>query len=779
MDLMKGIIKKFFSLIAVFILVWGTASDIRFIFANESSGIESEYLEDYQDTGVDTDRYQQVWNDEFEEDTLNRDDWNVELHQPGWVNEEWQEYIDNESVLQINDGNLVIQPVKETIDGQDYYYSGRVNTQNKHNFKYGFFEARVKVPKGQGYLPAFWLMSADENLYGQWPRSGEIDIMEIHGSNTTKSYGTIHYGNPHRESQGQFQLEDGDFSEEYHVFALEWLPGKINWFVDGNLIHTESEWYTRTEGQGEITYPAPFDSEFYVIFNLAIGGSWVGYPDDSTEFETQSYAIDYVRVYQQDNYDENVMKPNQTFKAREADETGNYIVNGEFMEVEALDDDANWVFLTTQGGIANAEIFQEQLVIETEAAGEVDYSVQLVHAQLPLEQNYQYRVTFNAWSDEARMGRVAVTGPDNGYIRYLEDQTFELNTEPTVFEYEFTMNQASDENGRLEFNLGNVNASSNIYLTDVRVERLAEVESSTTKSVLSNGNHVYNGQFQEGENRLGFWQWQADDLTQAVSSLEDGRRLIVEGSNDNNPHILFQEGLPLAKDIEYELSFELESNGEFELIVTIGDLALLIPVEEGLNVYRETFTLSSEQLENTDLTFEFNNNEAIRLDNVKVQENLLIKNGSFNAGLTGFNPFIDSSANASVVVDSLSEENAVDFTIYDTSDQAWKIQLIQENIPLLKGKTYRLSFKVKSSLERNIMYALQRDGKADDNWMAYLAEQIIPVSTDYQEVSYEFTMEEADDLNALLSISLGAVDGVQIATEHRVVIDDIYLEEVN
>ncbi|MGO4938192.1 carbohydrate binding domain-containing protein [Fundicoccus sp. Sow4_H7] len=776
---MKEIIKKFFSLIAVFILVWGTASDIRFIFANESSGIESEYLEDYQDTGVDTDRYQQVWNDEFEEDTLNRDDWNVELHQPGWVNEEWQEYIDNESVLQINDGNLVIQPVKETIDGQDYYYSGRVNTQNKHNFKYGFFEARVKVPKGQGYLPAFWLMSADENLYGQWPRSGEIDIMEIHGSNTTKSYGTIHYGNPHRESQGQFQLEDGDFSEEYHVFALEWLPGKINWFVDGNLIHTESEWYTRTEGQGEITYPAPFDSEFYVIFNLAIGGSWVGYPDDSTEFETQSYAIDYVRVYQQDNYDENVMKPNQTFKAREADETGNYIVNGEFMEVEALDDDANWVFLTTQGGIANAEIFQEQLVIETEAAGEVDYSVQLVHAQLPLEQNYQYRVTFNAWSDEARMGRVAVTGPDNGYIRYLEDQTFELNTEPTVFEYEFTMNQASDENGRLEFNFGNVNASSNIYLTDVRVERLAEVESSTTKSVLSNGNHVYNGQFQEGENRLGFWQWQADDLTQAVSSLEDGRRLIVEGSNDNNPHILFQEGLPLAKDIEYELSFELESNGEFELIVTIGDLALLIPVEEGLNVYRETFTLSSEQLENTDLTFEFNNNEAIRLDNVKVQENLLIKNGSFNAGLTGFNPFIDSSANASVVVDSLSEENAVDFTIYDTSDQAWKIQLIQENIPLLKGKTYRLSFKVKSSLERNIMYALQRDGKVDDNWMAYLAEQIIPVSTDYQEVSYEFTMEEADDLNALLSISLGAVDGVQIATEHRVVIDDIYLEEVN
>ncbi|MGX7100344.1 glycoside hydrolase family 16 protein [Globicatella sanguinis] len=235
----------------------------------------SEHLEKYQEQGVNFEEYDFVWGDEFEGDQLNRDDWNVELHEPGWVNEEWQEYIDDEKVLQVNDGKLVIQPVKESVDGKDLYYSGRVNTQNKQNFKYGFFEAKVRVPKGQGYLPAFWLMSADENVYGQWPRCGEIDIMEVHGSDTTKSYGTIHYGNPHRESQGEMQLTEGDFSEEYHVFALEWLPGKINWFVDGQLIHSESEWYSKTEGQGEITYPAPFDSEFYVILNLAVGGSWL------------------------------------------------------------------------------------------------------------------------------------------------------------------------------------------------------------------------------------------------------------------------------------------------------------------------------------------------------------------------------------------------------------------------------------------------------------------------------------------------------------------------
>lgn len=169
----------------------------------------------------------------------------------------------------------------------------------------------------------------------------------------------------------------------------------------------------------------------------------------------------------------------------------------------------------------------------------------------------------------------------------------------------------------------------------------------------------------------------------------------------------------------------------------------------------------------------------VRVDNVKVQENRLIKNGSFNAGLTGYDPFIDASANATVVVDSLNEDNAADFTIYNTGDQAWKIQLIQEQVPLIKGKTYRLTFKAKSSVDRSIMYALQRDGKADDVWTTYLPEQIVPLKTDYQEYSYEFTMEEPDDLKAMLSISLGAVEDKVIEQEHRVVIDDIELEEVN
>lgn len=165
-----------------------------------------------EDTSLSYEGYELKWEDQFEGETLNRDDWNVELHDPGWVNNELQSYVDSPENIYIEDGSLVLKPVeKVNEDGTVSYTSGRVNTQNKHDFKYGLFEARVKVPEGQGFLPAFWMMPTNENLYGQWPRCGEIDIMEVLGNDTDTSYGTIHYGNPHSESQGSYTLEEGTF----------------------------------------------------------------------------------------------------------------------------------------------------------------------------------------------------------------------------------------------------------------------------------------------------------------------------------------------------------------------------------------------------------------------------------------------------------------------------------------------------------------------------------------------------------------------------------------
>lgn len=247
------------------------------------------------------DGYKMVWSDEFSGDKLNRDDWNVELHEKGWVNEEWQEYIDSEENIYIKDGMLHLNPVKKNISSDETVYtSGRVSTQNKKTFIYGLFEVRAKVPQGKGYLPAFWLMANDEDKYGQWPRCGEIDCMEVMCHDTKTLYGTLHYGNPHNESQGSYVLEDDSFSDNFHTFSCEWEPGKIKWYVDGILYHEETEWHSTTEGKGTLTYPAPFNQEFYIILNLAVGGSWVGYPDETTSFKNNPFIIDYVRVYQKE-----------------------------------------------------------------------------------------------------------------------------------------------------------------------------------------------------------------------------------------------------------------------------------------------------------------------------------------------------------------------------------------------------------------------------------------------------------------------------------------------
>lgn len=240
--------------------------------------------------------YHLVWEDTFSADALNLRDWNVEIHAPGWVNNELQAYTASEENIFLENNHLVLKAVKKS-DGT--YTSGRVSTQGKRDFTYGIFEARLKVPRGRGYLPAFWLMTSDEDRYGQWPRCGEIDIMEVLGHDTITNYATLHYGIPHRQSQGSCTLEQGSFSGDFHLFSLKWERERLRWYVDGKLIFTETDWYCQREEQGEISYPAPFDHPFYIILNLAVGGNWPGNPDETTDFDHEALIVDYVRVYQE------------------------------------------------------------------------------------------------------------------------------------------------------------------------------------------------------------------------------------------------------------------------------------------------------------------------------------------------------------------------------------------------------------------------------------------------------------------------------------------------
>ena len=731
--------------------------------------------------------YKEVWKDEFDADKLNRDDWNVELHDPGWVNEEWQAYVDTDENIYIKDGKLVLKPIKsKDAEGNDVYTSGRVNTQNKHDFTYGIFEARVKVPKGKGYLPAFWLMSTDENVYGQWPRCGEVDIMEIHGSETTTNYGTIHYGEPHAQSQGMFKLDDASYAEEYHTFAVEWLPGKINWFVDGKLYHSESDWYSKTEGQGTITYPAPFDQPFYIILNLAVGGSWVGYPDDTTDFEKEAYEIDYVKVYQKASYDENVKKPEKVTNLREPDAEGNYIINGTFADAENLSDNKAWKYLETLGGRANVEIKDNEIVIDSLLKGTAEYSVQLVQADIPVEKGSKYRISFDAYASKDRIIKVGVSAPDLNFLRYFGDDVVELTTEKKTYEFEFTMEEDSDPNGRLEFNMGSMGVNAAMHISNVRFEKLSEADSSTAdkKNVLADGNHVYNGKFQEGDNHLGFWD--IDNSVNAevrVTDFADGRRLrvdIKDGVSKDKPLVVSQTDLAVIDGKEYALSFKAQGESGKSLDVVVDDMTYTAELSFEEKEYETKFIEAATKGEKAGkISIVITEPGTYFIDEVRLVENSLIKNGDFSAGFAGYEKYAYKTEDVTWVVDSLNEDNAADYTINNTGDQAWHIQLKQNGIELEKDQWYKLSIEAKCNVDRKLMFAIQRDGsKHNDDWTPYSGEKIVDLTSDYQTFTIEFQMTEETDLQSVLSISMGAVDGKQIDVQHRICIDNITLEKI-
>lgn len=727
--------------------------------------------------------YKLKWKDDFNGDSLNKADWNVETHEPGWVNSEWQAYVDSADNIQVKDGKLLLKPVKTVDkDGNASYTSGRINTQGRHDFKYGYFECRAKVPTGKGYLPAFWMMPTDENLYGQWPKCGEIDIMEVMGQETNKAYGTIHYGEPHAQSQGTYSVSAADnFADNYHTYAVDWEPGKITWYIDGIKYHEESDWFSAKENQGTVAYPAPFDQPFYMILNLAVGGSWVGYPDDTTTYDDQEYAIDYVKVYQKDSYDENVKKPEKEVIFKEADTNGNYITNGEFSVAEDLSDDVDWKFLTAEGGKGSAKIENKEIVISTTEAGKQDYSIQLVQPNLPIRKGGTYTVSFDAYADAARTMKVDVSAPDRSFARYLADTDVDLTTQKQTYTYTFKMEKADDANGRLEFNLGKTVSTATVHITNVKVTWDEKRDTGNEKTILADGNSVYNGSFQEGEKRLGYWDIVNDaNASVFVTDLADGRRLKVTSAagTESGKVLVGQKDLALMNGTNYVLSFSAQAAAAKSMNVTVAGKKYTAELDNAKKSYSFKFTQDSD---NKDISFDLGLGTTVWLDDVRIDEDTLIKNGSFNAGFSGYEVYCHEDASETHVVDSQTEQNAADFTIKNTGDADWKIQLKQSNVKLENGKCYRLSMKMKSSLDRTVSYALQRNGavhktsSGGEDWTPY-CQKTVSLTNDYQIFSSTFKMTEVTDDGTIFNITMG---GGNITQQHRICIDDIVLEEID
>jgi beta-glucanase (GH16 family) len=221
---------------------------------------------------------------------------------PGWGNNELQYYTDRPENVIVENGVLIITAKEESFEGKGYT-SARLTSQDLFEQQYGRFEARIRVPFGKGYWPAFWLLgvpktiSVDgEEVLEEWPAVGEIDIMEYLGDEPSNVFGTLHGpGFSGAESiSKEFTLENDRFDTGFHVFGIEWSPTSVNFYVDGNIYQTltREDVAEETDGEGEWV----FDRPFYIILNVAIGGNLPGNPTENTVFP-QSMIVDYVRVY--------------------------------------------------------------------------------------------------------------------------------------------------------------------------------------------------------------------------------------------------------------------------------------------------------------------------------------------------------------------------------------------------------------------------------------------------------------------------------------------------
>lgn len=528
-----------------------------------------------------TQMWELVWQDEFNSRTIDTNKWNFTIGAGGYGNNELQYYSDRSENARIEDGKLIIEARKENYQGSPYT-SAKLTTQSKFSFTYGRVEVRAKLPEGQGLWPAIWMMPEDMNIYGGWPVCGEIDIMELLGQEPNKVYGTIHYGNPHTYHGGNYTLPDGKkFSDDFHVFALEWEPGEIRWYVDNVLYYKTNDWFSRSSNEAfDYTYPAPFDREFYLILNVAVGGNWPGNPPDNANYFPQRMEVDYVKVYKLVGrpYRE-AIKPagdmSYPSDARPPLQDGNLIYNGSFdiddPNVDGITGIPNtdyWQFLHLDqfGGDGTVENANNSIKINITNGGSQTYSVQLIQGPICLIKGKTYKLSFDAKSDGQRTIEVKLSsgGGDDGntWIDYAVN-SFTLDTDWKNYSYVFTMQSDTYSKARLEFNVGF--STLPVYIDNVRLEEYNLEDTNAIKEPLANGNLIYNGTFDQGDNRFIAWEFVKSDVATATymvgSSPQDRyfKTIITNGGENLSGIKLVQSNLKINSNSNYLLSFKAKA----------------------------------------------------------------------------------------------------------------------------------------------------------------------------------------------------------------------------
>jgi len=493
-------------------------------------------------------------------------------------------------------------------------------------------------------------------------------------------------------------------------------------------------------------------------------------------------VVDYVKVYQKDSYDENVSMPEKEVVFKEADATGNYINNSDFSSDENLEDDVDWKFLLFNGGKGAASISDGAIHITTENVGTEEYSVQLVQPNIPMENGGKYKLSFEAYADEDRTMITTVSAPDLNFIRYFDDVKLELTTKPQLYEYEFFMMGDNDANGRVEFNMGKQGSTATIHISNVRVEKMDQVaDMRVLSSSLPDGNYIYNSTFDRGDMRLGYWN--VENNCDGAEVLVTNQDLVRELKAEVPDTVASLEDIKLKQSLlaleggkSYKLFMNVYAEEEKILQLNIAGQTFEVPVTKENTKHQFTVVMPQGQTQ-TELELLLGAAGTTYIDNVRMYEHDKIINGNFTNETVGYEVYLDEAANATYLVDELSEGGALGFDIFETTTDDWKIQLRQENIRLEKGKWYRVSFDAKTNLNRDLKLEVKADGEVSEETTAYMEEQICKVNLAYHTFDCTFQMTEETDENAVLCISLGAVSDKQISKKHTIFIDNITIQE--
>ncbi|WP_226647546.1 carbohydrate binding domain-containing protein [Mesobacillus subterraneus] len=765
-----------------------------------------------------------VWSDEFIGPEIDRSKWTYDIGNwivdedgngitNGWGNNEKEYYTDSSENAFIEDGKLVIKAKKEQVTDQfgTYdYTSAKLKTKGLFSKKYGRYEIKAKLPTGKGLWPALWMLPEDDK-YGVWAASGEIDIMEAWGSRPNTVSGTIHYGEgwPNNKYTGkEFELPKNRGIDKWHTYALEWEPGELRWYVDGELYQTQNKWYSKgTDNAANFSYPAPFDQEFYLVMNLAVGGWFDGEVDETTIFPSQM-EVDYVRVYDLKKRDyrepvEPVAGPVVLpADAKQPLEDGNLVYDQNYEEPITIVDQSgealdtmywNFVKLPDFGGAGRLELEEiegknfAKTIIEN--PGSQLYSLQMIQ-NISLGNGGKYKVSFDAKSNAARSMMVKVgAGAERGWVKYSNEESFNLTSDLQTYEFSFDMLNDTDIASRLEFNLGG-NGTNPVWIGNVRVEDITgePVDEDGPKQPLPDGNHVYNGTFdQGGMDRMIFWNFSDEDAAATVSVSEETRELhvaIEDGGSHPEAIQLDQQGMNLVAGNDYKLSFKARADETRTIQAALLNKSGTTDYS-GINIIELTSNMEEHTVEFTmpedvsdseaQLVFSFGDGVGdVFLDDVVLQKTSNIpdygdidlyplKNGDFASGLDAWTNYIHYDAAAGISV----ENDEAKVAIGNEGNETWSVLLEQGNLSLAKGVVYELSFAARSTVERKAEVTVENAA-----YTRFLSESIT-LNDQMQQYTYEFTMP-ADDI-AAFKMLLGQNASSPVGT-HDVFIDNVVLK---